>query len=275
MNSRDEFGLEPKAEAEDAAINSAWRDASAEQPPAALDAAILAASRASGATTRDTNVADIAQARSAPAKARARSDRVFMRWQPLVAAASVAGLAFLVVQMLPRDPRPSPSLTHMSEEVASSPSEAVPSPPLAESAAPAETTADATNTATNEPQRDVGILPMPTTAPVPAPDSTPAAAAASAASPAGAPEPMPPPHEESMSAERGLSATAASPAMAKQSMDAQLRPDADAWASRIAALHAGGDLEGAATSLRDFRAAYEKADDYLPPALQAWARTVE
>jgi hypothetical protein len=58
-------------------------------------------------------------------------------------------------------------------------------------------------------------------------------------------------------------------------MDAQLRPDADAWASRIAALHAAGDLEGAATSLRDFRAAYEKADDYLPPALQAWARTVE
>jgi hypothetical protein len=63
--------------------------------------------------------------------------------------------------------------------------------------------------------------------------------------------------------------------MAKQSTDAQLRPDADAWAARIAALHAAGDLEGAATSLRDFRAAFEKADDYLQPTLRAWARTIE
>jgi hypothetical protein len=47
------------------------------------------------------------------------------------------------------------------------------------------------------------------------------------------------------------------------------------WASRIEALHASGDLAGAAAALREFRAIDPDADARLPESLQEWARTVE
>lgn len=74
----------------DASVDAAWRQAASEQPPAEVDAAILAAARA--AVRRD------AQDRQ-PAPALRR----WANWQPLAAAAGVIGLSFLLVQMLPRE----------------------------------------------------------------------------------------------------------------------------------------------------------------------------
>jgi hypothetical protein len=74
----------------DAAVEAAWRQTAQEQPPAGVDAAILAAARAavqSGASERN------------PAK----PSRWWANWQPLAAAAGVIGISFLLVQMLPRE----------------------------------------------------------------------------------------------------------------------------------------------------------------------------
>ena len=74
----------------DASVDAAWRQAAGEQPPAEVDAAILAAARA--AVRRDAQ-----ERRPAP------PPRRWASWQPLAAAAGVIGLSFLLVQMLPRD----------------------------------------------------------------------------------------------------------------------------------------------------------------------------
>jgi hypothetical protein len=64
----------------DAAVERAWHEASSETPPTRADAAILAAAKSP-------------RSRSAA-------------WQPLAAAASVAGLAFLLIQLMPREREP-------------------------------------------------------------------------------------------------------------------------------------------------------------------------
>ena len=74
----------------DANVDAAWRQAASEQPPAEVDAAILAAARA-------------AVRRDAQERLPARPPRRWAKWQPLAAAAGVIGLSFLLVQMLPRD----------------------------------------------------------------------------------------------------------------------------------------------------------------------------
>jgi hypothetical protein len=53
------------------------------------------------------------------------------------------------------------------------------------------------------------------------------------------------------------------------------QPSAADWAARIAALHSSGDLAGAASVLREFRATDPDADARLPESLHEWARTVE
>lgn len=73
----------------DAAVDAAWHRATREQPPAEVDAAILAAARA--AVSSETRAPTVA----------ARS-RWWSNWQPLAAAAGVLGLSLLLVQMLPR-----------------------------------------------------------------------------------------------------------------------------------------------------------------------------
>lgn len=75
----------------DAAVDAAWRQAASEQPPAEIDAAVLAAARA-------------AVNRGAKERRPAPPLRWWANWQPLAAAAGVIGLSFLLVQMLPRDP---------------------------------------------------------------------------------------------------------------------------------------------------------------------------
>mgnify|MGYP001066257361 CR=1 FL=1 len=85
----------------DTDVVRAWRQASDEQPPARLDAAILGAARRSiemkdeSVTTRGV---------------RARTRRRWMQWQPLAAAATVAGLAFVLVQTMPREHEVAPPI---------------------------------------------------------------------------------------------------------------------------------------------------------------------
>jgi hypothetical protein len=264
MKPRDEHS--PELKAEDAAVNRAWRDASDESPPAALDAAILAAARAASEKPRSTNAAGFGRTPATASRKRQGNDHPFTHWLPLAVAASVAGLAFLVVQLLPRDPTPSPSRTRATEEVVSSEGVAAPSSQAADAAASAETARDTSGNAGTGSSREVAGLPAPYAAPVPPPGSGVEAAASGA---------MPASHEAPVAAKRAMADAAAPAAMSRQNAEAQLRPDPDAWAARIEALHAAGDLDGAAASLRSFRAACDKADDYLPPTLRAWARTVE
>ena len=100
MSGNDDRDL-PGPDGQDAAVARAWRRASDEQPPSRLDDAILAAARAA------------AQPGDAPADAGQHRPRLrsrWLQWQPLLAAASVAGLAFVLLQLRPleRDVAPAP-----------------------------------------------------------------------------------------------------------------------------------------------------------------------
>jgi len=85
----------------DATVDAAWRRAAREQPPAAIDAAILAAARE-------------AVSHKPPGPQAAARTRWWLAWQPFAAAAGVIGLSFLLVQVLPRSDvarAPAPSNT--------------------------------------------------------------------------------------------------------------------------------------------------------------------
>jgi hypothetical protein len=77
----------------DPRVDAAWRKASRDEPPAAVDATILAAAR------------DAARQTPSPRPLTAR-EAWWRRWQPMAAAAGVVGLAFVLVQMLPRNEPP-------------------------------------------------------------------------------------------------------------------------------------------------------------------------
>lgn len=99
----------------DESIDRAWRDGSDEQPPARVDAAILAEAR----------------------KPRSR----FSTWQPLAAAAAVACLAFLLVQLMPRDrsveqPAPPPASSQPPHTAQKAESSKVTTPPREQDAQP-------------------------------------------------------------------------------------------------------------------------------------------
>jgi hypothetical protein len=232
----------PGSAGEDDAVTRAWRQASDEQPPARLDAEVLAAAHRA---VRDSEAA--AKARPVPPRARRR----WMQWQPLAAAATVAGLAFVLVQTLPRE-----------REVA---------PPIRiEAPAPAPAT-------------------PPAQAPMPAPDTAPGARR-SAPSSVVTPSPASPSAGQTVrdrdaagavrspAAEVAVgdaySAEAAAPAAARASSAGAL-PSAADWTARIEALHASGDLAAAADALRAFRATDPDAEAHLPESLREWARTVD
>ncbi len=231
---------DPGSAGRDASVARAWREASDEQPPSRIDAAILSAARESvQRTDRD--------AKASPARPRPRS--WWLQWQPLLAAASVAGLALVVVQLLPRDRDVAPALE--KPQVA-------PVAPAAESAtaAAADAAVQRAPVARGESDdRALGAVPvLPPTAPEPA-----TAAAGGVARPAA----------------EATEATAAAAARLSQSHRDAESPSAVDRAARIAALYAAGDEIGAAEALREFRAAEPGADRYLPESLREWARTVE
>lgn len=230
----------------DAAVDAAWRQAASEQPPAEVDAAILATARA-------------AVKRDAKERLPAPPPRRWANWQPLAAAAGVIGLSFLLVQMLPRDQlaRPPANQDAARAPVAESAPVTVVTEPSAGNVPPSRVEERASPPAAPPPAAG-----RPSVQPPPAPVAAPTSDAASV-----------------LSGERAATAgvaprAAMEAAAAKQSVAA--RPESPAaWASRIAALHDAGDLAAAETELRAFRAAHPDADDYLPEALRAWAASVD
>ncbi len=211
--------------ADDALVEAAWRNASRDEPPARLDAAILAAARAEAR-------------RPAPGQGIAARSAWWTRWQPLAAAAGVAGLAFVLVQTIPREaPLPSPAAVEMKSRA-----ESPISRPSGPEVAPAERNAAQASDAAPT------ILPS-------------ARTRESAASPAAE------------DASTGSDALAGAEPQAAARAEAAA-PSPDAWARRIAALHAAGNLNSAAAELREFRRAFPDADQFLPDDLRDWAAGV-
>jgi resuscitation-promoting factor RpfA len=215
----------------DAALDRAWHQLSDEQPPPSLDAAIIAAAHKSIQGRDD---------RAQVIHARPRYRSWLTRWQPLAAAAAVAGLAFVLVQSLPRDRDVAPS-TRM-EGPATTPAAAQEKP---------------IDLSTREAIKATTVSPPPPSGAresVAAPEMAGRAASAAAAAPVPA------------------QTTAATAAAASDNV---APPDAAERAARVAALYAAGDIAGATDALREFRAADPSADTYLPESLRDWARTVE
>ena len=211
----------------DAALDRAWQQASDEQPPPPLDAAIIAAARKS-IQGRDEQSQVI---RASPPY---RS--WLTRWQPLAAAATVAGLAFVLVQSLPRDRDVAPSMR--MEEAVTAP------------AAPQE---------------------KPNTPPA---HEVPEAKTASPPAWAGARESVAAP-ASTVDKQAAADSTTAMRATEVDQRRGLAPPGAADRAAEVAALYAAGDFAGAAEALREFRAAEPDADTYLPESLRDWARTVE
>jgi len=211
----------PDAAPADPRVDAAWRVASREEPPARVDDAILAAAHAA--------VRDPAPARPSPAR-----DPWWRRWQPLAAAAAVTGLAFVLLQSLPRDePVRAPSVTPAPSR-----------PATGEMAAPVEAPEPVAKSRQESARREPAVndVAVQTT------DATDAA---------------------SVAAERP-----AAPAARATLQGLAGPQSADAWVARIVDRHAAGDLDAAASDLRAFRAAYPEADSRLPESLREWAATV-
>lgn len=216
----------------DAAIDRAWRAASTEEPPPGLDTALIAAAR--------TEVADAPRsAGAAPGQRAKRNVDRWPRWRPLAAAAVVAGLAFALVQTIPRDRALAPpvSLERVEPPGTDNPVAGAAAPPAAARAAEAGRTGDAATVAGSVEQRTTGAAGLDDRPPMPA---------------------------------------GAAPATA-EARETQAMPSPGDWTARIEALYASGAHDEAARALRAFRAAHgrETADRYLPETLQAWAATVE
>jgi negative regulator of sigma E activity len=236
----------------DAALNRAWQQASDEQPPPPLDAAIIAAARKS-IQGRDEQAQAI---RTSP-----RSRSWLTRWQPLAAAAAVAGLAFVLVQSLPRDRDVAPSV-QMEEPVTT--------PAAAQERPSNPSTREASEAKAASPPASVGAH-----EPVAAPDSDiDQKSAADSTTARRATEFDQRQIATPQTAGRAASAAAAAPAPAP-ARDNVAPPDAADRAAVITALYDSGDIIGAADALRTFRAADPDADTYLPESLRNWARTVQ
>jgi hypothetical protein len=272
MSNHDREGSHPSNR--DAVLERAWREASDELPPAHLDVAIIAAARKSVPDRGE-------KTNTGPVHVQSRS--WLMQWQPLAAAAAVAGLAFVLVQMLPREHDLAPPMQRK---------ESAPVPPAATpeaSSSPVSTVSDNSQL----PSADKTVAPparvaVPDRAPaqsaVTAPSAAPAPPAATAeaiaADTAAAPGATSVDRREAIEPEMaGRTATAAaaaqSPRDSARNLGNAASLDAAAWAAKIVALQASGDFTAAKQALRAFRAADPAADTYLPDSLRDWARTVE
>jgi hypothetical protein len=263
----------------DAALERAWRKASAEQPPTDLDASIIAAARKSVPNRGDS---------SDTVGVRGRSRNCLTQWPPLAAAAAVAGLAFVLVQTLPREHGLAPTLQRK---------ESAPAP--AELQSHRASARDATDDNRQAPSADRGeaqrghvAVPDRTPAPgaVPAPPPAPAPSASIGAAPAsdtaqsaGAAAAVgETATDRTKAAEPELAGRTVTNAVAAPSSPARERVfgntatlDAAGWAARIVTLYESGDLPAAEDALRAFRVADPDADTYLPDSLRTWARTVQ
>ncbi len=260
---------DPQDPGEESALRRAWHQASDELPPPELDAAIIAAARkpvkelgAGTQTARDTT----------------RSRNWLMPWQPLAAAATVAGLAFILLQVMPRERDVEPSIRR--EESAPGPVTPRPittEPPATGRAAAAPSAAEAAAAG----QKASGQL---ADRPI---DGAPAGSADAAAGrqPAISTEsdsanvltPAPARAETTIAAPKasaeadrmttmapqgadsGASVAAAAPAFEKRQRAEASMSTAD-WTAEVVTLYESGNLAGATDSLRAFRAVHPDAD---------------
>lgn len=259
----------------DAELEGAWRLASDEQPPARLDDVII------GAAHKSTQHRD-QQAQASPA--RVRSWNGLTRWQPLAAAAAVTGLAFVLLQSVPRDRDVAPPI--QLNEQASAPTTATQTPrsPLTPEATEAKAAVSSGLAGSSE-ALDAPDPGLRQTA-APAPDAPAPAAALPPASTAGPEAAVSAEDTGTVRAEEFDRRKAVASEMAERSVPAAAsardasRGNAASfspadWTHRIEAQYASGDVAGAAETLRAFRAEDPDADASLPESLRQWARTVE
>jgi translation initiation factor IF-2 len=319
----------PHAWNRDAALERAWRETSAEQPPSHVDAAIIAAAHKSDLDSGT-------QPNMAPVRMRSRN--WLTEWQPLAAAAVVATLAFGIVQMLPREHELAPSMQRKESTPAPASAEPQSQPqPQPQPESHAESHPEFQPQPRSSPAREASeyrqssgalravgahedvaapdrapaqrALPAPPTADAPAPptdssaatDDVPELSASESASTAATSTSEPPPKAdanpatadtaaalgrtnagprkavESAAVGRSATTVAATPAPQanRSTHDNATSLDSPAWAAKVVALHASGDLAAAEHELREFRMFAADADLYLPDSLRSWARTVE
>jgi hypothetical protein len=238
----------------DAAVEAAWRAASTEEPAPRADAVILAAARA--------------EVRPQQGSARVRrATRWWVRWQPLAAAAGVAGLAFLVAQRLPTETEHTKTFEAPARTTPAS--SARPEPDNEAGARGAEGASIAEPPRAMQPQSAVPAADAPPPRPVQAPSRMNAAVAQPSAQ--GSTEDLAAAH--SLQSSAPLSRQQAAGISAERPMSDVL--DADDWVHRIVTLHEAGNLPAAADELRAFRRAYPDADARLPADLRQWASSVE
>lgn len=255
---------------DDARLASAWREHSAELPPAHLDAAILAAARReTGSKPRAAGDDD--------ALAEAREPSRW--WWGLAAAATIGAIAFGVVQLAPPEPHGTPSV--VSDVPPAALTKVAPAP---------------------EPIPIPRQSPIPQSAPIPQPfprtrESAPlrrmeaapaerAQAADSAApiiaapAPAAPPAAPAPPPAEPATAERREAPAALgaqlqrSDGFARKAAPASAAapiPGATEFIDRIRRAYGEGRFEDAQRELAAFRAAFDDADERLPEPVKAWA----
>ena len=275
----------------DPRVDAAWRDLSREEPPASVDAAVLAAARREvGAKPQSTG------AREVPALRR--------HWWPLAAAATIAAIAVGVLQLTPSDRLVAPApdktvVTDMPTTAARPAPEKATTAPRAEAvksgrgdndalAGGATPRADAPRRpARADPAPSPGKResaagnahgmpePFPAAPPQPAATSAPAgslAAPAPPSRPAAAAAQLPP--EDAAARPAPLAKTAAGRATDSALDEARTKdraplPVAD-WIALIRRLRDGGKSADAAKELAAFRAAYVDHEKLLPPDLRDW-----
>lgn len=235
----------------DTAIDREWRKASREEPPQHVDAAILAAAR----TRRPWSAT----------------------WQPLAAAAAVAGLAFLLVQLLPSERELEQPIRMEAQQPAAVPAEQ-PGATAKEAIQDATEAAPVTPRVRENESRERG---EPAAKSALSPPQEPTELAASRSDAALEPRQL----SKESRADGTLAAGAPAPAAAAEGAAARAESSSLAsptpemppaqWATLIETLYASGDRAAAAAQLRAFRAQYPDADRYLPEALREWASTVE
>jgi hypothetical protein len=248
---------------QDAALERAWRDGSTEQPSARVDAAILAAAHKAAADRNRIPAAT--PARVAPRQR-------WSQWAPLAAAAAVAGLAFTLVQTLPRDPEQAPTSAAQESAPAAAPTGA-PTPA-------ATPPASAARQGLEPPRARETVSPV---------AQEKESAADLTVAPQGVPVSPAARVPAAIPAESTIGATAAAPqapsvgsnesradfdAARSKAVDAAVTDQvavAEEWVAKITALHAAGDIAGAEEALRAFRATVPDADRYLPEWLGEWA----
>jgi hypothetical protein len=252
----------------DPRVDAAWSALSREEPPAALDARILAAAhRAVGAGPQRAEVRE--------------ATRPERWWWPLAAAASIGAVAFGVLQVLGPQPSDVPQTERavVSDAPVQSPQSTPAAPPAAEPPRASAPVAPAAELRQRDTRADTApaLKQAPVTQPMPAavPEPTAAAPPALAQDAATPKEAMGKAAVGGVAPPPAASPAAAAPAAAfraeAQHAEAQRKTTAplpiDEWLARIRKLRAEGRAEELAREIAAFRAAYPGEEKRLQEEL--------